>query len=173
MKNPENQHQQTLIRPAVKTLEKDTMQASLENQSSETRAVPEPGPVNPAPLKSPEIHLIPVEGSEKPVMSNYAAFEVTPGIVYINFGFIEPAVIGALERAAQTGAPLPEQISGRMAVRVAVGVDVLQNLHQQMGQVLTALLENAQQQLSSLAQLAQGQEGQAANGAQTPVPPHG
>lgn len=114
-----------------------------------------------APMANPKVRLAPVDGSEKPVMSNYAAFETTPGIVYIDFGFIEPAVIGALQRAVHAGAALPEQINGRMAVRVAVGVDVLQNIHQQMGHVLNTLMENAQQQITTLNQLMQSKEARA------------
>ena len=111
-----------------------------------------------APPANPKIRLVPVDGSDKPVMSNYATFEATPGIVYIDFGFIEPAVIGALQRATHAGAPLPEQINGRMAVRVAVGVDVLQNIYQQMGHVLNTLMENAQQQITTFNQLMQSKD---------------
>jgi hypothetical protein len=111
-----------------------------------------------APPANPKIRLASMDGSDKPVMSNYVAFEATPGIVYIDFGFIEPALIVALQRATQAGVALPEQINGRMAVRVAVGVDVLQNIHQQMGHVLNTLMENAQQQITTFNQLMQSKD---------------
>lgn len=157
---------------AGKTSKEEAMQnvtpikPSVAANSTESAATSTPqGPQAPqerkAPAANPKVRLAPVDGSEKPVMSNYAAFETTPGIVYIDFGFIEPAVIGALQRAVHAGAPLPEQINGRMAVRVAVGVDVLQNIHQQMGHVLNTLMENAQQQITTLNQLMQSKEARA------------
>jgi hypothetical protein len=34
---------------------------------------------------------------------------------------------------------MPPNIDGKLAARVAMGYDVIQNLHQQLGQVLTGL----------------------------------
>lgn len=137
-----------------------TAAEQAQNAATSAPQGPQAPQARKAPPVNPRIRLAPVDGSEKPVMSNYVTFETTPGIVYIDFGFIEPALIGALQRAAQAGAPVPEQINGRMAVRVAVGVDVLQNIYQQMGHVLNTLMENAQQQITTFNQLMQSKDAQ-------------
>jgi len=50
------------------------------------------------------------------------ARDVAPGMVFVDFGFIEP---------------------GKLAARVALGYDAVAQLHQQLGRVLTSLSEAA------------------------------
>jgi len=52
-------------------------------------------------------------------------------------------VLTAVVGSARAGKPVPETIEGKLAVRVAVGYDVLQNLHRQLGQVLAGLAGQA------------------------------
>jgi hypothetical protein len=85
------------------------------------------------------VHLIPVNNSDQPVFANYAMMNLAPGTAFIDFGFVEPAVVAALSQMTQTGGELPEAVSGKLAVRMAVGYDMLVNLHQQLTQVLTSL----------------------------------
>jgi len=61
------------------------------------------------------IRLQPVDNSDQPVLSNYTSLNVSPGIAYIDFGFLEPGM----------------------------GYDALANLHQQLGRVLAGLREAA------------------------------
>lgn len=82
------------------------------------------------------IRLVAGNDSDLPVVANYTALNVAPGMAFIDFGFLEPAVLTALPRVVQQGGKLPESINGKLAVRVAMGYDALANLHQQLGRVL-------------------------------------
>jgi hypothetical protein len=85
------------------------------------------------------LKLVPVADSDQPVVSNLTTVSVAPGLVFIDFGFIEPNLLAALPRMARLGGKMPERISGKLAVRVALGFDSLATLHQQLGQVLKGL----------------------------------
>jgi hypothetical protein len=87
------------------------------------------------------IRLAPVDNSDQPVFANYSAVNVAPGIAFVDFGFLEPALLTALPRVARQGGKLPESLNGKLAVRVAMGYDGLANLHQQLGRVLGGLRE--------------------------------
>jgi hypothetical protein len=89
------------------------------------------------------VRLTPVGDSDQPVVANYSAVNVSPGIAYIDFGFIEPGLLSALPRLVQEGTKLPENINCKLASRVALGFDALTNLHQQLTQVLTNLQQQA------------------------------
>jgi hypothetical protein len=84
------------------------------------------------------IRLVPVDNSDLPIVANYTALNVAPGMVYIDFGFLEPAMLSALPRVAKQGGKLPESVNGRLAVRVAMGYDALQNLKQQIDRLVAA-----------------------------------
>jgi len=84
------------------------------------------------------LRLVPVGNSDQPVFSNVCSVNVAPGVAFIDFGFLEPAMLTALPRVAKQGGKLPERIEGRLAVRVALGVEALASLHQQIGRVLAA-----------------------------------
>ena len=85
------------------------------------------------------VRLMPAGQSDQPVLANYTTLSVAPGMVFIDFGFLEPGLLAALPRVVKSGGKMPENINGRLAVRVAVGFDVVQNLHQQLGRVMTSL----------------------------------
>lgn len=85
------------------------------------------------------IHLVPVENSDQPVVANYTALNISPGMVFVDFGFLEPGMLAALPRVAKEGGKLPETLNGKLAVRVAMGYDAVANLHQQLGRVLVGL----------------------------------
>ena len=85
------------------------------------------------------IRLAPVGDSDQPVVANYTALNLSPGIVFIDFGFLEPGMLAALPRVAKQGGKLPERLNGKLAVRVAMGYDAMANLHQQLGRVFSGL----------------------------------
>jgi len=85
------------------------------------------------------VRLLPVNQSDQPVSANHTAVSVAQGIAYLDFGFIEPNVLAILVRTAQEGKAMPEKVDGKLAVRVAMGLDVLQRLDQQLQQVLQGL----------------------------------
>jgi len=85
------------------------------------------------------IRLAPVENSDQPVLANFTRLNGAPGMVFVDFGFLEPAALSALSRLAQSGGKIPENLNGKLAVRVALGFDTLAALHQQLGQVIGGL----------------------------------
>ena len=85
------------------------------------------------------IRLAPVNNSDQPVLANITRVNGAPGMVFVDFGFLEPAALSALSRLAQTGGKIPENLNGKLAVRVALGFDTLAALHQQLGQVVAGL----------------------------------
>jgi hypothetical protein len=89
------------------------------------------------------IRLAPVDNSDQPVVANYTALNISPGMVFVDFGFLEPGMLAALPRVAKEGGKLPERLNGKLAVRVAMGYDAVANLHQQLGRVLVGLSEAA------------------------------
>jgi hypothetical protein len=89
------------------------------------------------------IRLAPANQSDQPVVANYSAINLAPGMAFIDFGFIEPATLASLPRAAQPGGKMPESLNGRLAVRVALGYDGLSQLQQQLTRVLNELAKAA------------------------------
>ena len=89
------------------------------------------------------VRLAPVGDSDQPVVANYTALNVSPGMVFVDFGFFEPGMLAVLPRVAKQGGKLPERLNGKLAVRVAMGYDAMANLHQQLGRVLAGLQEAA------------------------------
>ena len=90
------------------------------------------------------IRLKPSETSAHPRATNYTNVGVAQGIAYLDFGFIEPALLGAIARTAKDGQAAPKAIDGQLVTRVAMGVDVLARLHQQIQQVLVGLRDARQ-----------------------------
>ena len=76
---------------------------------------------------------------DQPVLANYSSVNVAQGLAYVDFGFIEPALLNAVVRAAKANGPLPKAVQGRLASRVALPLDALVRLHQQLQQVLVGL----------------------------------
>lgn len=85
------------------------------------------------------VQLVPRDHADQPVLANYSSAHVAQGIVYLDFGFIEPRLLGAVMRAARANKPLPKEVQGRLASRVAMPLDALVRLHQQLQQMLVGL----------------------------------
>ena len=85
------------------------------------------------------VRLKPSEPSAHPRATNYTNVGVAQGVAYLNFGFIEPTVLAAIARSAKDGQAAPKGLEGALVTRVAMGVDVLARLHQQIQQVLVGL----------------------------------
>lgn len=94
------------------------------------------------------LKLTPANQSEQPILANTTMVTPGSGFVYLDFGFIEPGVLPALGEMARQGTKLPEEIGGRLAARVALGLDVVQQLHQQLGGILQGV-QRAQPQAAA------------------------
>ena len=90
------------------------------------------------------IRLKPSESSAHPRATNYTKVGVAQGIAYLDFGFIEPTVLAAIAKTAKDSQAAPKGLDGVLVTRVAMGVDVLARLHQQIQQVLVGLRDARQ-----------------------------
>jgi hypothetical protein len=90
------------------------------------------------------IRLQSVEHSDQPVFSNFAMVQGASGMVFLDFGFLEPSVLPTVLRLAQTGGKLPEAVNGRLAARVVLGLDAAAQLAGQLDQHLRSLRGQAQ-----------------------------
>ena len=90
------------------------------------------------------LNLIPAGQSDQPVLANHARLNIASGLAYIDFGFIEPGAVAALTQTVRSGGKPPAAINGRLAVRVAMGLDTLAQLEQQLGATLRELRAGAQ-----------------------------
>lgn len=90
------------------------------------------------------VRLKPSESSAHPLATNYTNVGVAQGIAYVDFGFIEPALLAAITNTAKDGQSAPKGIEGQLVTRVAMGVDVLARLHQQIQQVLISMRDRRQ-----------------------------
>ena len=85
------------------------------------------------------LQLVPANGSDQPVLANVTLVEPTAGVALLDFGFLDPGAMAALNRMARAGKQVPERLNGRLAARVAISYEALATLHQQIGGVLQAL----------------------------------
>ena len=90
------------------------------------------------------VRLKPSEPSAHPRATNYTNVGVAQGIASVDFGFIEPALFAAIAKTAKEGPAAPKGLEGALVTRVAMGVDVLARLHQQIQQVLVGLRDARQ-----------------------------
>jgi hypothetical protein len=77
--------------------------------------------------------------SAHPRATNYTNVGVAQGIAYVDFGFIEPALIAAIAKTAKEGQAAPKGVDGTLVTRVAMPLESLGRLHQQLQQVLITL----------------------------------
>ena len=85
------------------------------------------------------VRLKSVDHFSHPHQANYSHVGIAKGIVYLDFGFIEPALLEATAETAKDSRAAPNVIDGQLVTRVAMGVDVLARLHQQIHHVLVRL----------------------------------
>ena len=90
------------------------------------------------------VRLKPSEPSAHPRATNYTNVAVAQGIAYVDFGFIEPALLAAIAKTAKDGQAAPKGLEGHLVTRVTMGVDVLARLHQQIQKVLVGLRDTRQ-----------------------------
>ena len=82
------------------------------------------------------------DSSSHPRATNYTNVGVAHGIAYLDFGFIEPALLGAIANTSKDGQSAPKGIEGQLVTRVAMGVDVLAQLHRQIQHVFVGVRDS-------------------------------
>lgn len=85
------------------------------------------------------VRLKPSDSSAHPRAANYTNVAVAQGIAYLDFGFIEPGLLAAIAKIEKNGQAAPKSLDGHLVTRVAMDVDALARLHQQIQQVLGRL----------------------------------
>src|SRR5690349_21273565 len=79
------------------------------------------------------------DSSSHPRTANYTNVSIAQGIGYLDFGFIEPAMLAAIAKTSKDGQAAPKGIEGQLVTRVAMGVDVLARLHQQIQHIMVSM----------------------------------
>jgi hypothetical protein len=82
------------------------------------------------------VRLKPSDSSAHPRAANYTSVGISQGMAYLDFGFIEPAVLAAIAKNAKDGQAAPKGLDGHLVSRVAMDISALARLHQQIQQVL-------------------------------------
>jgi hypothetical protein len=90
------------------------------------------------------VRLKPSESSVHPRAANYTNVGVAQGSAYLDFGFIEPALLAAVAKTAKDGQAAPKGLDGHLVTRVAMDVSSLAKLQQQVQQVLVGLRDGRQ-----------------------------
>lgn len=85
------------------------------------------------------VRLRPSDSSAHPCAANYTNVCIAQGIAYLDFGFIEPALLAAVAETAKDGQAAPKGLDGHLVTRVAMDVGALARLQQQIQQVLGSL----------------------------------
>ena len=94
------------------------------------------------------VRLKPSESSAHPRATNYTNVGLSQGIAYVDFGFIEPTQLAAIAKTAKDGQAAPKGLEGALVARVAMSVDVLARLHQQIQQVLVSMRDAQKKKVS-------------------------
>ena len=97
-----------------------------------------------APPTAIAVRLAPANNSDQPVLANYVSLQPASGMLLIDFGFLEPAVLAALPGVAKRGGKLPESLNGRLAVRVAMGYESAAQLQNQLTRLMQQMSKAAQ-----------------------------
>ena len=90
----------------------------------------------PAQTVQVDIRLRAVEGSDRPVLSNFTVVQGAPGMVFVDFGFLDPQAINAISQAGKSGAKMPDAVGGQLASRVAMNLQTASQLAQQHNDLL-------------------------------------
>jgi hypothetical protein len=114
-----------------------------EKSEKGNSALPEPAAAGGAQQVQLGIRLQPVDHSDQPVFANFSTVQVAPGMVFLDFGFLEPSVLPSVMRLAQSGGKVPESVNGRLAARMVLGLDTAIQLAQQLEHQLRSLKAQA------------------------------
>ncbi len=85
------------------------------------------------------VRLKPSDSCAHPRAANFTNVGIAQGIAYLDFGFIEPALLAAVAKTAKDGQAAPKGLDGHLVTRVAMDVSALVRLQQQIQQVLISL----------------------------------
>jgi hypothetical protein len=67
------------------------------------------------------VRLKPSESSAHPRVMDYMNVGTAQGIAYVDFGFIEPAMLAAIVKTAKNGQAAPKGLDGSLVTRARLG----------------------------------------------------
>lgn len=86
--------------------------------------------------KQMQIRMQHSEQAGQPIYSNFVSTQGGQGIVVVDFGFLDPKIINALNQLAKSGEKMPEAVDARMCCRMAMNIETANNLAQQLNQLI-------------------------------------
>ncbi len=76
------------------------------------------------------------EHTGQPLYSNFTATQAGQGVVIVDFGFVDPQTIHAVNRLARSGEKVPDTVGAKMLCRMAISIEAANSLAQQLNQLL-------------------------------------
>ena len=76
------------------------------------------------------------EHTGQPLYSNFTSVQGGQGVILVDFGFLDPQTINAINRMARSSEKVPDTVGARMSCRMAISVEAANNLAQQLNQLL-------------------------------------
>lgn len=76
------------------------------------------------------------EHTGQPIYSNFTSVHGGEGVIIVDFGFLDPQTVNALNRLAKSGEKMPDAIGARMSCRMAISIDAANNLARQLNNLL-------------------------------------
>ncbi|SOD18854.1 hypothetical protein [Nitrosomonas ureae] len=89
------------------------------------------------------IRMLPGEHTGQPLYSNCSTVNGGQGVVLVDFGFLDPQSLNALNRMARSGEKLPDVVTVKLSSRMAISIDTAHHLSQQLNQLLGTRLSAA------------------------------
>ncbi|ALQ50852.1 hypothetical protein [Nitrosomonas ureae] len=89
------------------------------------------------------IRMLPGEHTGQPLYSNCSTVNGGQGVVLVDFGFLDPQSLNALNRMARSGEKLPDVVNVKLSSRMAISIDTAHHLSQQLNQLLGTRLSAA------------------------------
>lgn len=77
------------------------------------------------------------EHTGQPIYSNFTSVQGGQGVVMVDFGFLDPQTVNALNRLARSGEKIPDKVDARMSCRMAISIEAANNLAQQLNKLLS------------------------------------
>ena len=89
------------------------------------------------------------EHTGQPIYSNFTTVQGGQGVVLVDFGFLDPQTINALNRMAKSGEQAQNQtVNARMSCRMAISLESAGQLTRQLNQLLQNVRKAGEQSQS-------------------------
>lgn len=90
----------------------------------------------PQPAKQVSVQMQWGENGNQPIYSNFSTANAGHDVIVIDFGFVEPSAINAMNRAIKSGEATPEALNARQSRKITLNAETAQQLSQQLNQLL-------------------------------------